>query len=179
MAEKIPGWIKRLLLPGLSSMEGELGGGMGGVFSLRLVYLILLSALVVLVPLSNLVYAQYPPAVLTISPLQLQVGGAVNFDWSCPGELPSWYYYTLPFIYAQITINRVQELPTALPQYNSPYLPSTGGPFSYTPPTAGTFTVILRCHYLGTPIGLGDFSCSTSVCKSGGEFIVTSPQNAP
>jgi hypothetical protein len=147
---------------------------------LRIGHLITLSVLALLVSLPNLVYAQYPPALLTISPLQLQLGSTVNFDWSCPGALPSWqYYYTLPFIYAQITINRVQEVPTALPQYNSPYLPSVGGPFSYTPPTAGTFTVILRCHYLGTQIGLGDFSCSTSVCKSGGEFVVTSPQTTP
>ena len=152
---------------------------LGEASLLRVEYLILLTVLAVLVPLPSLVSAQYPPAVLTISSLQVQLGSAVNFDWSCPGALPSWQYYALPFIYAQITINRVQELPTALPQYNSPYLPSVGGPFSYTPPTEGTFTVILRCHYLGTPIGLGDFSCSTSVCKSGGEFVVTPPQSTP
>jgi len=142
---------------------------------LRFERLTLLSVLTVLVLVSNLASAQSPPAVLTISSVNVQLGDTVNFDWVCPGELLSWQYYSLPFIYAQITINRVQEVPTSMTPYISPPLPGAGGPFSYTPPTVGTFTVILRCHYLGTAIGLGDFSCPTSTCKSGGQFVVTAP----
>jgi len=142
---------------------------------LRLESLIVLFVMAVLVLAPGLVVAQYPPAVLTISPLQVQLGGSVNFEWSCPGELISWQNYALPFIYAQITVTRIQELPTTMAPYNSPYLPSAGGPFSYTPPTAGTFSAVLRCHYLGTPIGLGDFSCPSTLCKSGSQFVVTAP----
>ena len=142
---------------------------------MRFKHVTLLSVITVLVLVSNLASAQSPPAVLTISSVNVELGNSVNFDWVCPPELLSWQYYSLPFIYAQITINRVQEVPTAMTPYVSPPLPGTGGPLSYTPPTIGTFTVILRCHYLGTTIGLGDFSCPTSMCKSGGEFVVTMP----
>jgi|GEM_PF-5899054 len=142
---------------------------------LRFGHLILLSLVSVLVLISNSASAQNPPALLTISSVQIQFGNNVNFDWACPSQQLSWYYSALPFIYAQITINRVQEAPTSMTPYVSPPLPNVGGPFSYTPPTAGTFTVILRCHYLGTPIGLGDFSCPNTMCKSGGEFVVTPP----
>ena len=142
---------------------------------LRFEHLILLSLVLALVLTCNSASAQNPSALLTISSLQVQLGNSVNFEWACPSQLFSWYYYALPFIYAQITINRVQEVPTSMTPYISPPLPNFGGPFSYTPPTVGTFTVILRCHYLGTPIGLGDFSCPNSMCKSGGEFVVTPP----
>jgi hypothetical protein len=142
---------------------------------LRFEHLILLSLVLALVLTCNSASAQNPSALLTISSLQVQLGNSVNFEWACPSQLLSGYYYALPFIYAQITINRVQEVPTSMTPYINPPLPNFGGPFSYTPPTVGTFTVILRCHYLGTPIGLGDFSCPNSMCKSGGEFVVTPP----
>jgi len=132
-----------------------------------------LSVLAILVLIPSLVSAQNPPALLTISSAQVQLGGTVSFEWFCPGELLSWQYLPLPFIYAQITVNRLQEFPTAMAPYVSPPLPGVGGPLSYTPPTKGTFTVTLRCHYLGFPIGLGDFSCPVNACKSGGEFVVT------
>ena len=138
---------------------------------LRFEHLVLLMLVPVLVLTSSSAYAQNPPALLTISSVQVELGNNVNFDWACPSQLLSWYY-ALPFIYAQITINRVQEVPTSMAPYVSPPLPYVGGPLSYTPPTVGTFTVVLRCHYLGTPIGLGDFSCPNSMCKSGGEFVV-------
>lgn len=130
-----------------------------------------LSVLTVLLLVPNLVSAQYPPALLTISPVEVQLGGSVTFDWICPVQLLSWQYFSLPFIYAQITVNRVQEFPTSIVPYVSPPLPGVGT-LLYTPPTNGTFTAILRCHYLGTPIGLGDFSCPDSTCKSGGQFVV-------
>jgi hypothetical protein len=142
---------------------------------LRFGHLTLLSLVTVLVLISSSASAQTPPALLAISSVQVQLGNGANFEWACPSQLLSWYYYALPFIYAQITINRVQEVPTSMTPYVSPPLPNVGGPFSYTPPTVGTFTVILRCHYLGTPIGLGDFSCPTSTCKTGGQFVVTAP----
>jgi hypothetical protein len=142
---------------------------------LRFGHLILLSLVTVLVLISNSASAQNPPALLTISSDQVQLGNSVGFEWACASQLLSWYYYALPFIYAQITINRVQEVPTSMTPYVSPPLPNVGGPFSYTPPTVGTFTVLLRCHYLGAPIGLSDFSCPNNMCKSGGEFVVTSP----
>jgi hypothetical protein len=142
---------------------------------LRFGHLILLSLVLALGLISNSASAQNPPALLIISSVQVQLGNSVNFEWACPSQLLSGYYYALPLIYAQITINRVQEVPTSMTPYVSPPLPNLGGPFSYTPPTVGTFTVILRCHYLGTPIGLGDFSCPNSTCKNGGEFVVTTP----
>jgi len=140
---------------------------------LRFERLTLLASVTVLVLVSNSASAQSQPALLTISSVRVQLGNGVNFEWACPSQLLSWYYYALPFIYAQITINRVQDVPTSMTPVVSHPLPNVGGPFSYTPPTVGTFTVILRC--LGTPIGLGDFTCPTSTCKSGGQFVVTAP----
>ena len=132
-----------------------------------------LSVLSVLVLGPNSVGAQYATALFTISPVQVHVGDSVNFEWFCPSELLSWQFLPFPFIYAQISVNRVQEVPTSIAPYVSPPLPSVGGPLRYTPPTIGTFTAILRCHYLGTPIDRGDFSCAEDTCKSGGQFVVT------
>jgi len=116
------------------------------------------------------------PASLTITPVEVQLGEGVSLGWNCPSQLFSWQYawqyIPIPFIYAQITVNRMQEYPTAIPPYHSPFL-NLAGTLSYTPPTSGTFTVLLQCHYEGVPIGLGDFSCAT-VCRSGGQFVVAS-----
>lgn len=131
-----------------------------------------LMVLVTLILVPSLVAAQYPVAVLTISPTELQLGGSVSLEWTCPYQSESWQYLPLPFIYAQITVLRVQEYPKSIAPYVSPYLYGTGT-FSYTPPTNGTFSAILRCHYLGTNIGLGDFSCYSVMCKTGGQFVVT------
>jgi len=142
--------------------------------SLHRVCLAPFAVLLVLLLIPSWVSGQYPPALLTISPTEVQLGDSVNFSYNCPIQLVSWQYAALPFIYAQITVNRVQEYPTSIPPYVSPYL-NVAGTLSYTPPTAGTFTVILRCHYFGTAIGLGDFSCASIMCKSGGQFIVDAP----
>ena len=142
---------------------------------LRHPYLVFCCLLTVLVLVPNFASAQNWAASLTVSPVQLQLGGDVSLEWNCPGQLYSWQYgwqyAPMPFIYAQITVNRVQEFPTSIAPYHSPPL-NLGGTLPYTPPTSGTFTVILQCHYLGVPIGLGDFSCAT-VCRSGGQFVVT------
>jgi len=134
-----------------------------------------LSVLTVLVLVPSVVSAQYPTASLTISSSQVQLGDGVKFDWLCPGQLFSWQYVSLPFVYAQITVVRFQELPTSIAPYLSPPLPIVGGTLSYTPPTNGTFAVGLRCYYLGWAIGLGVFSCRYNICKSGGQFVVTPP----
>lgn len=137
-----------------------------------MIFFLSLVTLLSLIP--NLASAQYPPPLLTISPVQVQLGNLVTFQWVCPFQLLSWQYEPLPFIYAQITVNRVQEYPRSIPPYIT--APLTGaGTLSYAPRTNGTFTVILRCHYLGWPIGLGDFTCPSIECKSGGQFIVTPP----
>ena len=136
---------------------------------------ILLTILTFLVLVPSSASAQYPTAFLTISQAEVQLGDNVNFEWGCPSQLLSWQYAPLPFIYAQITVNRVQEFPISIAPYASPLLLSVGGTLAYTPPTNGTFTVMLRCNYLGTPIGLGDFSCRSMMCKGGGQFVVTPP----
>jgi len=133
-----------------------------------------LAVLTFLVLVPNLAFAQTPVAVLTISPTSVQLGESVSFEWVCPNELMPWQPFPLPFIYAQITVNRMQEFPTSIPPYLSPFLPPAGT-LSYSPPTQGTFTVILRCHYYGASIDLGDFSCSSIACKTGGLFVVTAP----
>ena len=138
---------------------------------------IFLLGLTVLIVVPTFASAQAPFALLTISPLQVQLNEGVTLEWFCPLELVSWQYYSLPFIYAQITVTRIQELPVSIAPYNSRYLPPSGN-MSYTAPTIGTFTAILRCHYLGASIGLGDFSCPSNLCKSGGEFVVTTSSTA-
>jgi len=128
------------------------------------------------------VYAQYGGPSLTISPTTVQLGDAVNFNWGCPSGLI--YYYpsssshagssaTLPFIFAQITVTRMQEYPTSIPPYFSPQLQSLSGTLPYVAPTNGTFTAILRCYYDGSGVGLGYYSCPA--CRDGGQFVVTSP----
>ena len=138
---------------------------------------IFLLGLAVLIVVPTFASAQAPFALLTISPLQVQLNEGITLEWFCPLELVSWQGYSLPFIYAQITVTRIQEYPVSIAPYSSHYL-GPGGNMSYTPPTVGTFTALLRCHYLGTAIGLGDFSCSSNLCKSGGEFVVTSSSTA-
>ena len=134
--------------------------------------ILLLSLVTVLALIPDLASAQYLPAFLTISPIEVQLGNDVSFQWICPSELFPWEYQPLPFIYAQITVNRVQEFPRSIPPNVIAPLPGVGT-LSYTPPTNGTFTVILRCYYLGWPIDLGDLTCPSVECKSGGQFIVT------
>jgi len=133
---------------------------------------ILLLGLTVLILVPTFASAQAPLALLSISPLQVQLSEGVTLEWSCPLGLVSWQGYSAPFIYAQITVTRIQEYPVSIPPYTSHYLGPSGN-MSYTPPTVGTFTAILQCHYFGASIGLGDFSCPTNLCKSGGEFVVT------
>ena len=136
--------------------------------------LVFLAVLTLLALIPNLASAQYPFALLTISPGEVQLGDGINFEWICPSQLLSWQFLPMPFIYAQIRVNRVQEVPTSIPPYVSPPLNGYGR-LTYTPPTSGTFTVTLECHYEGIPIGLGDFVCRDNACRSGGQFVVTPP----
>ena len=136
--------------------------------------LVFLSLLTLLALVPNLASAQYPSALLTISPGEVQLGNGVNFEWGCPSQLLSWQFTAIPFIYAQIRVNRVQEYPTSIPPYVTPPLYGVGQ-LTYTPPTIGTFTVILECHYAGILTGPGDFVCRGTACRTGGQFIVTPP----
>jgi len=117
---------------------------------------------------------------LTVSARPVQLGDSVDFNWGCPSALTYFYpssssHYggsaTLVFLAAQITVTRMQEYPQSIPPYQSAPLPESGT-LTYTAPTAGTFTVIMRCYYDGNAIGLGPYSCPE--CRGSGQFIVTS-----